>query len=476
MKASHAATSLAVVALAGSALAQLAPLEHPSGVYFGAWLDSRPGFDSPQAFNKRVGHNAAFFQLAYDFPLNFNTPPPVEILDYTQTDALLYVTIYPKKDGITNMTGNQALQQFTDADVAELVKQLVGFVVRGRKVFVRLFPEMNGSWNPWGQRPVAYTTQWRRIVNAVRSSPALPADRKDWIAFVWAPSAAVTRGGGYPFSGGDNTPFTPNTGTLTSRTAANATEFAALDTNKDGNFNEQDDPYSPYYPGNEYVDWVGSSIYYYGNTWPWEKNELPVPTSFVEQLTGTPPNARSINFYDVYASRNNKPMMLVETNAAFHEYLLQGRAAVDPGPGELAIKQAFWKQYMTSPSFLSTYNKIKAICLFEFQKDEETTHRDFQITNDSIILAAFKKDFEVQDVYSKYIFGNCSAAAGAQLVNCTADAGPSSQPTTTDDNAAVGSDGKKAGGGSTSAGVSTSVSAVFMGVLSVAAAGLWAWL
>ena len=167
--------------------------------------------------------------------------------------------------------------------------------------------------------------------------------------------------------------------------------------------------------------------------------------------------------------------MLVETNAAFHEYLIAGRAAVDPGPGELAIKQAFWKQYMTSPSFLNTYNKIKAICLFEFSKDEETTYRDFQITNDTAILAAFKKDFEVQDVYSKYIFGNCTAAAGAQLVNCTGDSGPSSQPTTTDDNAATTTDGKKAGGnGSTSAGMSTSVSAVFMGVLTVAAAGLWA--
>ena len=71
--------------------------------------------------------------------------------------------------------------------------------------------------------------------------------------------------GGYPFAGGLNTPFTPQSGTLTARTAANATEFAALDTNKDGTFNERDDPYSPYYPGNEFVDWVGSSIYYYGN-------------------------------------------------------------------------------------------------------------------------------------------------------------------------------------------------------------------
>ncbi|KAJ3041471.1 hypothetical protein HDV00_009267 [Rhizophlyctis rosea] len=463
-------SSLALAAISASiATAQLAPLES-NGIYFGAWLDTRPGYDSPVQFNRRVGQLSSFFQLAEDFPLDFNKPPPVELIDYTQTDALLYLTIYPSKAVVTNQTSNQVLDQFKDTDVQELVKQLLGYVANGRKVLVRLFPEMNGSWNPWGQRPVAYKREWMRIVTAVRT--ALPNDKKDWIAFIWAPSAGITRGGGYPFPAGGNTPFTPHTGSFTARTAANTTEFTALDTNKDGVFDDKDDPYSPYYPGNQYVDWVGMSIYYYGNSYPWEKNELPVATSFVEQLTGTPPaaTASSVNFYQVYSVNNNKPMIIAEANAAFHEYLIAGRKSIDPGPGNLAIKQAFWKQFLTSPAFLSAHPKIKAICLFEFQKDEETTYRDFEITNDTSILAAFKKDFEVQDVYTRYIFANCSTGAkGGALVNCTGSAGASNTTTTVNDSGKTGPvDGKASG--------ATVTSRVSAGVLLLLSAGLWAFL
>ncbi|KAJ3040617.1 hypothetical protein HDV00_010642 [Rhizophlyctis rosea] len=461
MKYGQAITSVAfAAALAGNAFA-LAPLES-NQIYFGAWLDTSPssaGFDSPVAFNKRLGHNAAMFQLSEDFPLDFNAPPPVEILDYTQTDALLYLTIYPSKKNVTVNTSNQALAQFSDSDLSELVKQVVGYVVRGRKVFIRLFPEMNGSWNPWGQRPVAFVAQWQRIVNAIRSAPALPADKKDWIAFIWAPSAAVTRSGGYPFPGGLNTPFTPNTfsaGTsgFPARTAANATEFAKLDTNGDGVFDAKDDPYAPYYPGDSYVDWVGLSIYYYGNVWPWGANELPADTSFVEQITGTPPGQpASVNFYDVYSTKANKPMFVTETASSFHESYVNG-TAISPGPGALAIHQKFWKQYITSSSFLNQYSKIKALCLFEFEKPEEATNRDFRITHDSNILAAFKSDFEASDVLSKYIFANCTQGA----VNCT------------------GSTSSTTGGGSSKsdAGLTTSASGLWAGLLSVAGAGLWA--
>lgn len=41
---------------------------------------------------------------------------------------------------------------------------------------------------------------------------------------------------------------------------ANLADQAALDTNKDGVFNAADDAFSPYYPGDPYVDWIGLSL------------------------------------------------------------------------------------------------------------------------------------------------------------------------------------------------------------------------
>ena len=40
--------------------------------------------------------------------------------------------------------------------------------------------------------------------------------------------------------------------------------FQAMDTNGDGQLTMADDMYTPYYPGDEYVDWVGMSIYNFG--------------------------------------------------------------------------------------------------------------------------------------------------------------------------------------------------------------------
>lgn len=41
-------------------------------------------------------------------------------------------------------------------------------------------------------------------------------------------------------------------------------ECAALDTNGDGNITQSDDMYDPYWPGAEYVDFVGMSVYWFG--------------------------------------------------------------------------------------------------------------------------------------------------------------------------------------------------------------------
>ncbi|KAI8918945.1 hypothetical protein BC831DRAFT_481580, partial [Entophlyctis helioformis] len=65
-------------------------------------------------------------------------------------------------------------------------------------------------------------------------------------AMVWSPAS----GYGYPFVGGQFAPL------------RNESRIAALDSNKDGRLDGNDDPYAAYYPGDAYVDWVGLSAFY----------------------------------------------------------------------------------------------------------------------------------------------------------------------------------------------------------------------
>ncbi|KAI9101219.1 glycoside hydrolase superfamily [Phlyctochytrium arcticum] len=369
---------------------RLAPLEPDSGVLFGAWLDTTPTAnggqpsDTPVLFNRRLGLNASFFQMALDIPLNTSALPPINLLDATQTDAILYLTVYPRKLASFTPTGIEVFTQLTDRVLQQFAAQIQDWTKGGRRIFLRVAPEMNGGWNPYGQRPAHYIDFWRRLVTAIRTATAATPGA---VSFIWSPNL----GSGYPFPNGGFNPFTAQPYSATS--SSNATEFALLDTNKDGTLDNKDDPYAPYWPGTEYVDWVGLSIYYYGLSYPWEVNSLPPAGFFQSAIEGTgttsTSNPNGINFYQLYASPNAingpKPMMISETAAGFHLNLVATPATpLAPGPGQLAIKQAYWRQFLANETFYASHPNLKAICLFEYIKNEESTRRDFQSSFDDV--------------------------------------------------------------------------------------------
>lgn len=87
-------------------------------------------------------------------------------------------------------------------------------------IFVRFAHEMNGSWYPWGKHansPQEYVAAWRHIVDLSRELGAVN------ITWVWSPNEV------------------------------NGSEI--LD---------------PYYPGDDYVDWVGVSGFNWGGLEPWQ--------------------------------------------------------------------------------------------------------------------------------------------------------------------------------------------------------------
>lgn len=93
------------------------------------------------------------------------------------------------------------------------------------------------DWNPYGQRPIQYKKTFAKLARFIRA-------QTNMTAMLWAPNM----GAGYPFTPSQYTP------------ANTSAEWKALDTNNDGKVNEKDDPYTPYWPGADVVDWVAMSV------------------------------------------------------------------------------------------------------------------------------------------------------------------------------------------------------------------------
>ncbi|TPX42690.1 hypothetical protein SeMB42_g05026 [Synchytrium endobioticum] len=121
----------------------------------------------------------------------------------------------------------------------------------------------------------------------------------------------------------------------------------------------------------------------------------------------------------MFADGYNKPFVFSEFAAAFH---LAGDfpapyISVAPGDGDLAIKRMWWRQSLTNSTFLRMYPRIKLFNLFEYCKFEETTHRDFQVTNSSnpAVVDAFFSDIDgsgVSIAYANCTLPSCATPAG----------------------------------------------------------------
>ncbi|ORY29262.1 glycoside hydrolase, partial [Rhizoclosmatium globosum] len=162
-----------------------------------------------------------------------------------------------------------------------MVVYFKALIAAGRSVFVRFAPEMNGSWFPYGQRPEEFKKSWIYCINYWRKELG---DDKSKVAFIWAPNS----GNGYPFPKDPESKdefYGPDLTTPEGRL-----RMQQMDTNGNGGLDEDDDPYLPYYPGDAYVDWVGLSIYTYGNVYPWTSNVIPSPRKFEGMLQGLAPD------------------------------------------------------------------------------------------------------------------------------------------------------------------------------------------
>ncbi len=320
-------------------------MEPARGILTGVNLDHAA--HTPLSFNTTTRVDHVLFVVFTGWPPDYNALDE-RVAQIARVQGALVVTPMPwgNPDGITGA--------HIDAFAARLHTYITQYDV---PVFVRFAHEMNGSWYPYGGQPVRYTNAFRRMAHAVR--PLGPR-----AAMVWG----VANYQGYPFDYNNKN----LAGYLASAYHGTSNDFAAMDTNGDGLLTSADDPYGPYYPGDDVVDWVGSSVYHTHNTWPPDaNNSVPYDRKVTQLLTGFSGLTESLNnFYVRFAQSRGKPMMLPETSAAY----VAGRG----GPSDADVKQGWVNQLYhigaTTPAAESLpirYPLIKAIGWFDILKQED---------------------------------------------------------------------------------------------------------
>ncbi|MEV4988431.1 glycoside hydrolase family 26 protein [Pseudarthrobacter sp. LMD1-1-1.1] len=353
-KAAEAAESRSAETIPVCEVTDRKDLAPASGALFGVNLnlDAKP----LAQYAADLGHKPAVSVSFADFPYTAEESVHLQqaAAQIRADGHMMLLTLEPK----------QGLAAITPDTVTGLVNDLAALNAEGVPVIVRLAHEMNGSWYPWSQQPLEYKDAFTRVAAAVHTGA--PGS-----AMMWAPNYA----GGYPFAGGqyEAKPGTP--------------DFEALDTDHDGTLTMADDSYSPYYPGDEAVDWVGMSLYHWGARYPWGENETPEANKFADQLTGTYAGANGDDtllpdFYQIYGQAHGKPVAIPETAALYNP--------AAGGAAEIDIKRIWWEQVF-SPDTAARFPNLKMINWFEWDKNEaEVNGRiDWTATNTPTIRDAF---------------------------------------------------------------------------------------
>ena len=276
-------------------------LQPQNGSYFGSilnWAD-----DSAQNQADRLGAPSAVYEHDATVPMSESSKLYLDqFLDQVQRQGALPVI---------SLTPTVALADVDEGVADALVDDLVEVIGdRDLPSYLRFAPNMNGTWTAWGQQPAAYRQAFTVIADAVHA-------RLNDAVMVWSPAA----GDAYPF---------------TRARPADTDLLRELDTDGSGVVDGADDPYAPYFPGTNVVDWVGLSLYHGDIDGGEAVNVVPPEGEFASRLG--PVSARvptDDDFYARYSGNTNTPMML-ET-AAFY-------SASAAGATELAVKQTWWRQ------------------------------------------------------------------------------------------------------------------------------------
>ncbi|KAJ3172788.1 hypothetical protein HK101_011126 [Irineochytrium annulatum] len=329
--------------------------------------------DTPAQVTQRLGGLKpavvnAFFQVnAPSTPGNVNSTYDYNTINW-------FGSLVGKNGGILELTmePTTTMAELKD-DVMDAVAQQCLRINKeyGVPILLRFGHEMNGQWTEYGMQPTGYKEGFRRMTGFIRKYTNLTA-------MVWGPNIGIA----YPFNPKSEWPKVLSD--------TNSPDFLALDTNGNKVLDQDDDPYSPYYPGDEYVDWVALSLYYYPLL---GQNEAIQPTYFKDSMTGQgavveataqPPLSatyiKTRQFYQNFAAAKGKPMMLPETGAPWYTNMDGSPLTAAGQSTPLAIKQGWWEQVFSQDT-LTNFPLLKLVVNFEEAKPVPPNMKDWTVTN-----------------------------------------------------------------------------------------------
>ncbi|KAH6565842.1 hypothetical protein BASA50_000064 [Batrachochytrium salamandrivorans] len=349
----------------------LARLEPPSGrLLVGFHLDW--ALQVPKDVREIIGFAPAVINAFMMLDPTANEPMDYNLLTWhvwqvSLTGGMFGLTIQPSMIDNTPM---EILDRFAQA-LRDLNAKY------GVPILLRYGHEMNGDWTKYGYQPTAYRSGFIKMAKLVRQYTNMTA-------MVWGPNLGVT----YPFLTSEAVVKMPTMQT-------NPADFRLLDTNHDGKVDSFDDPYDPYYPGDEWVDWVAISLYYYpdSNT---GYNGIPPANYFRDNLHGSGENIPNINplilndnglhdFYTRFVKDKNKPLMIPETSAPY----ISSQPANSP---EVDIKRNWWNQIY---DYAKDHPMLKAAVFFEELKVDDEV-RDWRMLANSTVRPAFISDYNAR--------------------------------------------------------------------------------
>jgi hypothetical protein len=197
--------------------------------------------------------------------------------------------------GLQEIAEGRYDSSFTEA--AELAKELPF------EVMIRPGHEMNGNWYPWAGEPQAFVAAWRHIVDLFRQEGV------DNVKWIWSPEV------------------------------------------NHGNF-----PFDQYYPGDQYVDYVGLDGYNWGTNkgrgTHWET---------LSEVFG--PSYRDITFL------SSRPVILSEV-----------------GSGEEGGNKAQWIREGLLHTVPVEFPRVAAVIWFDYDKEE-----DWRVNSSPASLSAFRE-------------------------------------------------------------------------------------
>jgi hypothetical protein len=333
------------------------PAPAPGEPWFGPVLDWTR--DLPASYADRLGDAPSLYGQSVRYPLTDDDRTYLaEFAEQAATQGAVAVLSLETQVALGDLTNNDAHVLATE--LAELHDRL------DTHFLVRFAPEMNGSWVTWGQQPRAYVDAFRTVAAAVHDSPAA-----DDAEMVWAPAY----GAGYPFGG-----------SFGAVEPAGRRIAAALDTDGDGTVDDGDDPYGPYFPGAEHVDWVGLSLYHFGRSQRFGDNAVPAPGALEARLRerfGYGVRAARLSFYQRWA-RPDRPLLL-ETGALFD-------TTNDAGASEEKLKQAWWEQVLAAADERPAIGAISWLEVAREEAEIDGAPADWRATHTPALADALHED------------------------------------------------------------------------------------